>query len=91
MAHHHLGWKHRHKRTAREQRSKLIAALDDITFAVGIIGPLTVIPQVARIFTLQTAEGVSIATWALISLINIPWIAYAFAHKSKPLIANFIL
>jgi uncharacterized protein with PQ loop repeat len=66
-------------------------ALDVAVYAAGILGPLATIPQVLQIYTMHNAVGVSVATWGMYALFDIPWIIYAFVHREPPLIMCYLL
>lgn len=93
---HHLGLRHRHERT-KEHRSHnknptaYIRVLDKVTLIIGVVGPVTVLPQIYSIFSTQSAAGVSAITWFLMFLVTLPWIFYGMAHNDKTLIASFTL
>lgn len=65
--------------------------LDRTVLLVGIVGPLTTIPQIIKLFTLHSAEGVSTLTWALPMLLDIPWIIYGIVHREPPIIVTYTL
>lgn len=91
---HYLGIRHKHERTKQHQAEKPTAytrLLDKITLIVGVIGPFTVIPQIYGIFSTQSATDVSLSTWFLMFIVNLPWIFYGLAHKDKTLVSSFIL
>jgi uncharacterized protein with PQ loop repeat len=90
----YLGQRHKFERTQKSNKIKksgYISFLDKLTFIVGIIGPLTVIPQIYIIFNTKNASGVSFVTWLLIFVATFPWILYGIAHKEKNIIISFIL
>jgi uncharacterized protein with PQ loop repeat len=89
-----LGQRHKHEQTVAHSvhtPTPYLKFLDRLTFAVGIIGPFTVLPQTYTIFATHSAKGVSLLTWALIFIVTFPWILYGFAHKDKSIIVSFIL
>lgn len=91
---HYLGLRHKHERAlapGREKTTRYIVFLDKVTLIIGIIGPATVLPQVISIYSTQSAADVSFTTWFLMTIVQIPWILYGFAHKDKILISSFIL
>lgn len=65
--------------------------LDEIVLVVGVIGPLTTIPQILKIFLIQDATGVSTMAWGLSALFDIPWILYGLAHKERPITIAYIM
>lgn len=68
-----------------------VRTLDRVTFAAGIVGPFTVLPQVYEIFSTQSAAGVSATSWALMFLVTLPWIFYGLAHRDRSIIISFTL
>jgi uncharacterized protein with PQ loop repeat len=91
---HYLGLRHKYERrqgVKKQPKSRYTVFLDKLTFAVGIIGPFTVLPQIYSIFSMQSAKGVSLTTWLLIFIVTFPWILYGIAHKEKSIIISFIL
>lgn len=91
---HQLGQRHQHEQTAEHRmhrRTPYIVLLNKTTFIAGIVGPLTVLPQIYSIFTSHSAQGVSLATWALIFVVTFPWILYGIAHRDKSIIISFTL
>ena len=68
--------------------------LDYLMYGVGIFGPLALLPQILQLYRTQSAEGLSLLTWSLLTAINVLWGMYGLAHKDKPLFvahAIFIL
>lgn len=88
-----LGLHHWHvrRRPPATSSRKLIRLLDVIVYVVGILGPLATIPQVLQIYTTHDASGVSVLSWGIYALFDIPWIVYAFVHKVPPLIVCYSL
>ncbi len=96
--HHFVGQKHKHARQKRSLKTKAprpngpyVRALDKITFIAGIVGPITVFPQVYQIFTTHNAGGVSTIAWLLIFIVTLPWIFYGIAHREPAIIWSTIL
>ena len=93
---HHLGMKHKHERgkhvlKSLRRRSRYIVFLDKLTFAAGVVGPFTVLPQIIQIFTTHSAADVSLTAWSLIFIVTLPWIFYGIAHRDRSIIVSFIL
>ncbi len=85
---------HYHLRKRREPfpaRSVSLRILDATVYIVGILGPLATIPQVIKIYGAHDASGVSIVSWGLYALFDIPWIMYAIVHKERPLLICYSL
>lgn len=86
---------HRHKRKRRplsvQKNSLWLRALDKTTLAVGVIGPMTVIPQILKILELHSAAGVSALAWGSTALFDIPFLMYGLAHKDRVIIVTYSL
>lgn len=65
--------------------------LDFVVYVAGIVGPLATIPQIYKIYSTHDAMGVSLLTWSMYALFDIPWIIYAVVHKERPLIVCYSL
>lgn len=94
--HIYLGLQHKFKRKKqgndiKKPQPKYIRSLDRLTFIAGVAGPFTVIPQIYQIFSTQQASGVSVISWALLTIVTLPWVFYGIAHKDKAIIVSFIL
>jgi uncharacterized protein with PQ loop repeat len=59
--------------------------LDYLMYAVGIIAPIALIPQIVQVYTTRSAAGVSFSTWFLLAFFNTLWTVYAAVHKDKQL------
>jgi len=93
-----LGIHHIHKRKRISQKllpyphkNKWIRFLDKFLLIIAVIGPLMAFPQVFKIYIEKNASGVSLLSWSLFTLLNIPWIIYGFVHKEKPIIIAYCL
>lgn len=65
---------------------------DYIMYGVGLIQPLALLPQITAIYIHHEKAGVSIETWALLTVFNTLWAVYGIVHKDKPIaIANILL
>lgn len=71
--------------------NKWINFLDNILLAAAIIGPLMNFPQIYKIYSEQIASGLSLISWSLYAICDIPWIIYGIVHKEKPIITAYIL
>ena len=73
-------------------RSTLKRWLDYIMYGVGIVAPLSLIPQIYQIYSTKSGAGVSLVTWSLLMCVNVMWGIYALVHKDKHLLfANSLL
>ena len=71
-------------------KKKFVQFVDSLVFIVAFVGPMMTAPQVYQIFHTQNAEGVSVLTWFLYSLIQAIWLLYGIAHRNKPIIISNI-
>src|SRR3989344_4926989 len=93
QSHHHV---HLRKRISKglepyPARSAWKRLLDKVIYAVGIIGPVMSIPQIALIYTTKNAAGVEPISWLSWAAMNIPWILYGLVHKEPPIVITYSL
>ena len=55
-------------------------------YAVGILAPLALVPQILQIYTTKSSAGISLFTWLLLALVNALWALYGAVHKDAQLI-----
>jgi len=60
--------------------------LDDLALVVGIIQPLTTLPQIFLIYSKHDASGVSLFMWASYDIASIILLMYGYRHKLPPII-----
>ncbi len=65
--------------------------LDEVIYAVGIIGPLLTMPQLAKVWLERNTAGLSLFSWSGYALIALIWLIYGIVHKEKPIILTNIL
>jgi uncharacterized protein with PQ loop repeat len=63
-----------------------IRYLDYLVLVVGVLGPMSNIPQIMKIYLEQNVAGLSFVTWSLFCVFTVPWLVYGIVHKSKPII-----
>ncbi len=88
---HHLHKRKRHSKVRKNLKpyphpNPRISLLDNLVLLVGVLGPMSNIPQIAKIFIEQTVEGLSLLTWMMLAVFTVPWLVYGFVHKAKPII-----
>jgi uncharacterized protein with PQ loop repeat len=71
--------------------NKWINLLDKFLLIIAGIAPFSVLPQIIKIVSEKSAEGVSLITWVFFALIAVPWIVYGVVHKEKPIIVGYLL
>jgi uncharacterized protein with PQ loop repeat len=62
-----------------------------IMLAVAFIAPLSNLPQIYKLFTLQVTEGLSVETWIMYLVLTVVQLAYAYVNNIRPLIISNIL
>lgn len=72
-------------------RKRSIRIIDDWVMIVGVLSPLTSLPQIVQILETKDSEGVSILTWLLYVVLAAFWLIYGIAHKEKVIIVNNLL
>ena len=72
-------------------KNKWKAGLDRIIYVVGIAGPLITIPQVLKVWTEKSAQGISLITWIGYSINSAVWLTYGITYKEKPIIVNYAI
>jgi uncharacterized protein with PQ loop repeat len=90
---HHM---HKRKRVHQKLRkfphpNKKIRFLDNMLLIIAVLGPLSTIPQLTKIFISKNAAGVSTLTFGFFAAFDIPWIIYGMVHKEKPIVLAYTL
>lgn len=78
------------KRKSAVQEAKYIHWLDRFMLVIAVVGPLSDIPQIHRIYTTQNAAGVSLLTFIFYTAVSVLWLIYGLAHRQKPIILSSI-
>ena len=65
--------------------------LDRVTLAVGVLGPLTDIPQITKILLTRNAAGVSALAWAGAAFFDVPFLIYGIVHKDRAITTTYSL
>jgi uncharacterized protein with PQ loop repeat len=60
--------------------------LDKIIYLIALIGPISMIPQILKIYVEKNASSLSEITWTLLLFPAIIWTIYGIVHKEKPII-----
>ena len=80
----HSGLHHAEKRK-KEGRAN---TFDNFMIFVGIVGPLSLLPQVIQVWTAHDVTGVSLISWALLAVVACLWMVYGIARHSVALTIN---
>ncbi len=77
----HLGLHHAESR----EKEKKADHFDRVMIVVGLIAPISLIPQVLKVWFDGGANGISLLTWSLLTGVSFMWALYGFLRKSKAL------
>ncbi len=72
---------HRYVITKQDKRF-----IDRAAYVVGILFPLSTLPQLNQLFTSHDAGGLSLITWVMYALLTGLFLIYAWVDRIKPLI-----
>lgn len=59
---------------------------DYVMYAVGLLAPVALFPQVLTLYQEQNASGLFLPTWLLLGTINGLWAVYGALHKERPVV-----
>ena len=90
---HHLHKRKRiHKKKEQYPHPQLFKrTIDHLIYGIGILAPIMGSFQAVKIWSEQTASGVSLVTFAFNMIANVFWFAYGVIHKEKPIIMMYFL
>ena len=80
---------HQHKRKRKKSNDAKIKLLDKLVTVISFVFPLSALPQIYNIWVLKNVQGVSLLTWFLFLLMQIPLFIYASVHKENRLKVMF--
>lgn len=72
-------------------RTQWKRVLDKVIYCVGVVGPVTTIPQIILIYVGRDATGVSPVSFFAAAALDLPWIVYGLAHREKPIVMTYTL
>ncbi|MCF7846321.1 MAG: hypothetical protein K9L85_03720 [Candidatus Peribacteraceae bacterium] len=72
-------------------REKWVRIVDKIAMVISVLGPAFTLPQIYKIYSIQSAEGLSLISWGSYLAFNIPMLVYGLAHREKVMIRMYIL
>jgi len=95
MSQHALYHIHRQNRLIKIRKplfpDPCIRILDKISYVVGVLGPAFAAFQAYTIWSVQSAEGVSLVSWFAPAIFNIPLFLYGLAHRQKLMMLIYAL
>lgn len=56
--------------------------------AIGLIGPLSLLPQVLSVWSTRDTSGISLLSWSLLAGVAFVWVLYGIYRRSKALIIS---
>lgn len=68
-----------------------LSHFDRMMIGVAILYPLTMLPQIIKIFVEQDAGSISVLSFALKLIFIVPWFVYGILHKSPPILWSNIM
>ena len=83
----HLGLEHAEKKKIKGDAS----VFDHIMIFIGLIGPLSLLPQVFSVWYTKDTAGISLLSWSLLVGVACMWVAYGIYRRSKALIVSNLL
>ena len=86
----HMFKKRKTEKSKKISNKKFIKYLDKFLMVVAITGPLMDLPQIFKIYYFKNAAGVSLLSWTLYAIFDIPWIIYGIVHKDKPIVVAYL-
>ncbi|MFC1733386.1 SemiSWEET family sugar transporter [candidate division KSB1 bacterium] len=96
MVHASKGFHHFHKRKRVHEKlepyphpQKLKRFMDKAIYVGGVLGPIMILPQIAKIWLDKNASGVSLISWIAFLIGAVFWLAYGILHKEKPIIFTY--
>ena len=81
----------RHHKNRSNIKSDWHKVLDKIMIVIGILGPVSTLPQVFKIWLEKNPTGVSVTTWGSYIILQMFWLFYGISHKDMVILINSIL
>lgn len=83
----HLGLEH----AERKKNQGDADLFDHVMIFVGLIGPLSLLPQIFSVWYSKNTAGISLLSWSLLAGVACVWVAYGMYRRSKALIISNLL
>jgi uncharacterized protein with PQ loop repeat len=83
-------FKYKLRPAKRRQTSKRHTG-DTLVLLLSLVGPIASMPQAVQIYMTGTATGVSLITWALLTVYNASMAVYGASHKLLPIIVSNVI
>jgi uncharacterized protein with PQ loop repeat len=90
------GFQHHHKRNRKDKknsadRKNAIKLMDTVVYIGAALVPLTLLPQLLKIWVWKTAAGVSLISWIAFLGGASFWLTYGILHRAKPIIYMYAI
>ena len=92
------GFYHFHKRKRIYQKyepypssNKWKSFVDKSVYLIAIVSPIMTLPQLIKIWTEKSSQGLSIMTWGTYLIASSIWMVYGIIHKEKPIVFTNVL
>ncbi|MEX0920030.1 MAG: PQ-loop domain-containing transporter [Candidatus Pacearchaeota archaeon] len=76
---------------SRKSQKRMAEFIKEFVILFSVAGPIMTLPQVIKIYTEQSAVGLSPITWASYLFIAFFWLAYGVFIKNRPIVLANIL
>ncbi len=70
---------------------KVKVFFEKLIIFVAIVGPLANLPQLINVWIKKKANGVSVVSWILFSIVSLVWLIYGIIKKDKYIIITFTI
>jgi uncharacterized protein with PQ loop repeat len=75
-----------HIKRGRPPKKEELQTIDRLMYAVSFLYPLTVFPQLLKVYTTHNVESLALASWIMYVIFQTVCVLYAVSRKLKPLI-----
>ena len=76
----------KHLRMSKKRKKQELKALDTMMYVVSFVYPLTVAPQVYKVYQTHNVESLALVSWLLYLIFQLVCVAYAISRRLTPLI-----
>jgi uncharacterized protein with PQ loop repeat len=77
---------HQHIKRGRPQKKEKLQTIDKLMYAVSFLYPLTVFPQLFKVYTTHNVESLALASWIMYVIFQTVCVLYAISRRLNPLI-----
>lgn len=75
----------------KKVKNWFVRLVDDGVYLIGLFGVIVFLPQLYKIWVGQNVAGLSLTSWAGMTIGSVIWLIYGVIHKQKPLIVVNIM